>query len=273
MECELEVWKLSHQLTLKVYEVSKQFPSYENFGLTSQVRRSAASVPTNIVEGRSRQYKKEFIQFLYVAKGSLEETNYHLSLAKDLKYINNKVYLELAAICKRIKMMLYKLIKSLRDRYSTNDGRKTKIEQNMKIGITFSSFDLLHAGHIKMLEEAKTQCDYLICGLQTDPTLDRPEKNRPIQSVVERYIQLKGCRFVDEIVPYATEQDLEDVLRSFKLDVRIVGDEYEHKDFTGRKFCEEKGIDLYFNKREHRFSSSGLRREVAEKEKSKNNNK
>lgn len=147
------------------------------------------------------------------------------------------------------------------------DGkRKTNI---MKIGITFSSFDLLHAGHIKMLEEAKTQCDYLICGLQTDPTLDRPEKNRPIQSVVERYIQLKGCRFVDEIVPYATEQDLEDVLRSFKLDVRIVGDEYEHKDFTGRKFCEDKGIDLYFNKREHRFSSSGLRREAAEKEKLK----
>ena len=136
----------------------------------------------------------------------------------------------------------------------------------MRIGITFSSFDLLHAGHIKMLEEAKTQCDYLICGLQTDPTLDRPEKNRPIQSVVERYIQFKGCRFVDEIVPYATEQDLEDVLRSFKLDVRIVGDEYELKDFTGRKFCEDKGIELYFNKKEHRFSSSGLRREVQDKE-------
>ena len=136
----------------------------------------------------------------------------------------------------------------------------------MKIGITFSSFDLLHAGHIKMLEEAKSQCDYLICGLQTDPTLDRPEKNSPIQTVVERYIQLKGCKFVDEIVPYATEQDLEDVLRSFKIDVRIVGDEYMDKQYTGRKYCEEVGIELYYNKREHRFSSSGLRKEVQEKE-------
>ena len=189
----------------------------------------------------------------------------------------------------------------------------------MKIGITFSAFDLLHAGHIKMLEDAKRQCDYLICAIQTDPTLDRPEKNKPIQSVVERYIQLKGCKYideivsqirnnkisqkgekysfcsqiinrilveknrsiqsivehcipfkgckyVDEIVPYATEQDLEDVLRSFKIDVRIIGDEYANKQFTGRDYCEEKGIDLYFNKREHRFSSSGLRKEVQEKE-------
>ena len=132
----------------------------------------------------------------------------------------------------------------------------------MKIGITFSAFDLLHAGHIKMLEEAKNQCDYLICGLQTDPTLDRPDKNKPVQSVVERYIQLKGCKFVDEIVPYATEQDLEDVLRSFRIHVRIVGDEYANTQFTGRKYCEEKGIELYFNRRDHRFSSSGLRREV-----------
>ncbi|MNF50282.1 Glycerol-3-phosphate cytidylyltransferase [compost metagenome] len=136
----------------------------------------------------------------------------------------------------------------------------------MKIGITFSAFDLLHAGHITMLEEAKRQCDYLIAALQTDPTIDRPEKNRPTQSVVERYIQLKGCKFVDEIVPYATEQDLEDILRSFKLDVRIIGDEYKEKNFTGRSYCEEKGIDLYFNKRDHRFSSSSLRKEVAEKE-------
>ncbi|SEH93269.1 glycerol-3-phosphate cytidylyltransferase [Paenimyroides aquimaris] len=136
----------------------------------------------------------------------------------------------------------------------------------MRIGITFSAFDLLHAGHIKMLEEAKRQCDYLICGLQTDPTIDRPDKNRPVQSVVERYIQLKGCRFVDEIIPYATEQDLEDVLRSFKIDVRILGDEYRNKNFTGRSYCEKKGIELYFNTRDHRFSSSGLRKEVAEKE-------
>ncbi|MFV8270539.1 adenylyltransferase/cytidyltransferase family protein [Flavobacterium sp. GT2N3] len=136
----------------------------------------------------------------------------------------------------------------------------------MKIGITFSAFDLLHAGHIKMLEEAKGQCDYLIAGLQTDPTIDRPEKNRPTQSVVERYIQLKGCKYVDEIIPYATEQDLEDILRSFKIDVRIVGDEYKDKNFTGRSYCEEKGIRLFFNIRDHRFSSSSLRKEVTEKE-------
>lgn len=132
----------------------------------------------------------------------------------------------------------------------------------MKTGITFSAFDLLHAGHIKMLEEAKLNCDYLIVGLQTDPTLDRPEKNKPTQTVVERYIQLKGCKFVDEIVPYATEQDLQDVLQSFLIDVRFVGDEYIEKDFTGRKYCEEKGITLFYNSRDHRFSSSGLRREV-----------
>ncbi len=136
----------------------------------------------------------------------------------------------------------------------------------MKIGITFSAFDLLHAGHVKMLEDAKRQCDYLIAALQTDPTIDRPEKNRPTQTVVERYIQLNGCVHVDEIVPYATEQDLEDILRSFKIDVRIIGDEYREKDFTGRSYCEEKGIELHFNTRDHRFSSSGLRKEVAEKE-------
>ena len=97
----------------------------------------------------------------------------------------------------------------------------------MKIEITFSAFDLFHADHVKMLEEAKRQCDYLIVGLQTDPTLDRPEKKQPLQTVIERYIQLKGSKFVDEIVPYATEQDLEDILRSFKIDIRILGDEYQ----------------------------------------------
>lgn len=139
----------------------------------------------------------------------------------------------------------------------------------MRIGITFSAFDLLHAGHIKMLEEAKRHCDYLICGLQTDPTIDRPEKNKPSQSVVERYIQLKGCRFVDEIVPYACEQDLEDILRAFKIDVRIIGEEYREADFTGRQYCEDNGIELFFNSRHHRFSSSSLRKEVARKESEK----
>ncbi|SHH04321.1 adenylyltransferase/cytidyltransferase family protein [Flavobacterium defluvii] len=136
----------------------------------------------------------------------------------------------------------------------------------MKIGITFSAFDLLHAGHVKMLEEAKQNCDYLIVGLQTDPTLDRPTKNKPTQTVVERYIQLKACKFVDEIVPYATEQDLEDILKSFTIDVRIIGDEYKEKDFTGRAYCEEKGIELHYNTRDHRFSSTNLRHEVYQKE-------
>lgn len=137
---------------------------------------------------------------------------------------------------------------------------------NHKVGITFSAFDLLHAGHVKMLEEARRQCDYLIVGLQTDPTIDRPEKNKPTQTVVERYIQLKGCRFVDEIIPYTTEQDLEDILRAFKVDVRIVGDEYKEQNFTGRTYCEEKEIELHFNTRHHRFSSSELRKQVCHKE-------
>ena len=133
-------------------------------------------------------------------------------------------------------------------------------------GITFSAFDLLHAGHVKMLEEAKMHCDYLIAGLQTDPTIDRPEKNKPTQSVVERYIQLKACKFVDEIIPYATEQDLQDILQSFAIDVRIIGEEYIDTNFTGRDYCEKRGIRLIYNKRRHRFSSSGLRKEVYEHE-------
>ncbi|MBD3581278.1 adenylyltransferase/cytidyltransferase family protein [Flavobacterium selenitireducens] len=133
-------------------------------------------------------------------------------------------------------------------------------------GITFSTFDLLHAGHVQMLREARSMCDYLIVGLQTDPTIDRPEKNKPTQSVVERYIQLKGCKYVDEIIPYATEADLEDILKLLHVNIRILGDEYKDKDFTGRKYCEASGITLVYNRRDHRFSSSGLRREVAQKE-------
>jgi four helix bundle protein len=114
MENNLAVWKLAHQLTLEVYMISKKFPSSELYGLTSQVRRSSSSVPTNIIEGQGRQYKKEFIQFLYIAKGSLEEANYQLFLAKDLSYISNEEYNELNILCTRIKMMLYKLIKSLK---------------------------------------------------------------------------------------------------------------------------------------------------------------
>lgn len=140
--------------------------------------------------------------------------------------------------------------------------------KNLKkiVGITFSAFDLLHAGHIRMLAEAKQQCDYLIVGLQTDPTIDRPEKNKPTQTIVERYIQLQGCKFVDEIIPYTNEKDLEDILKLYDLDVRIVGDEYKEKDFTGRNYCEERGILLYFNERRHRFSSTNLRQEVYHRE-------
>ena len=134
----------------------------------------------------------------------------------------------------------------------------------MKVGITFSTFDLFHAGHVKMLEEAKRHCDYLIIGLQLDPSIDRPVKNKPSQSIIERYIQLKGSRHIDEIVPYVTEQDLQDILRSFKLDVRIICVEYKEKNFTGRTYCEEKGIELYYNSRDHRFSSSELRKQVKE---------
>ena len=132
----------------------------------------------------------------------------------------------------------------------------------MRVGITFSTFDLLHAGHVKMLEEAKSVCDYLIVGLQLDPSIDRAEKNAPTQTIIERYIQLKGCVHVDEIIPYVTENDLLDILQSFKIDVRIVGDEYIEKQYTGRSYCEEKGIEIYYNSRDHRFSSSGLRKQV-----------
>ena len=139
----------------------------------------------------------------------------------------------------------------------------------MKVGITFSTFDLFHAGHVKMLEEAKGQCDYLIVGLQLDPSIDRPEKNEPSQSIIERYIQLKACIHVDEIIPYVSEQDLEDILKSFKLDVRIIGDEYKEKQFTGRAYCKKKGIKIYYNSRDHRFSSSGLRKQVKLSEENK----
>ena len=139
----------------------------------------------------------------------------------------------------------------------------------MRVGITFSTFDLFHAGHVKMLEEAKRQCDYLIVGLQLDPSINRPEKNRPSQSIIERYIQLKGSKQVDEIVPYVTEQDLEDILHSFKLDVRIIGDEYKEKYFTGRDYCKEKEIEIYYNSRDHRFSSTGLRKQVKSVEEKK----
>lgn len=134
-----------------------------------------------------------------------------------------------------------------------------------KIGITFSTFDLgPHAGHIAMLSEAKNYCDYLIAGLQTDPTIDRPDtKNKPVQSIVERQIQLAATRFVDEIVVYETEKDLEDILLTLPIDVRILGIEYYNKEFTGKDICEKRKIACIFNVRDHSFSSSSLRKRVA----------
>ncbi len=137
----------------------------------------------------------------------------------------------------------------------------------MRIGITFSTFDLLHAGHIGMLREARANCDYLIVGLQSDPTIDRPDtKNKPIQTMVERYAQLNALKFVDEIVPYQTEVDVVDILELFQIDVRFLGDEYRDKDFTGKDVCRKRDIELHFNKRDHRFSSSDLRKRVCENE-------
>jgi glycerol-3-phosphate cytidylyltransferase len=131
------------------------------------------------------------------------------------------------------------------------------------IGFTCSTFDLLHAGHITMLKEAKNQCDYLICGLQTDPTIDRPtSKNKPIQSLVERYIQLEAVKYVDQIVVYQTEKDLEDLLLTLDIDVRIVGEEYRNVNFTGQDICKQRGIRMYYNKREHSFSTTELRERI-----------
>ena len=150
-----------------------------------------------------------------------------------------------------------------------NHIKKLKAD-GKRIGITFSTFDMLHAGHIAMLSEAKNHCDYLICGLQTDPTIDRPEtKNKPVQSIVERQIQLAACRYVDEVVVYQTEQDLVDLLLILPLDVRILGVEYQDKEFSGQQECWDRGIALVFNGRDHSFSSSGLRQRVVAAESQK----
>lgn len=132
----------------------------------------------------------------------------------------------------------------------------------MKTGFTCSCFDLFHAGHIMMLKEAKSKCDYLIVGLQTDPTIDRPEKNKPIQSVVERFIQLESCKYVDEVVVYATEKDLLDILYTYPINIRVVGEEYKDKDFTGKDL---EHIEMYYNSRKHSFSTTELRQRVIDR--------
>ena len=155
-----------------------------------------------------------------------------------------------------IKKMIFNKIKELKDK-------------GLKIGITFSQFDLLHAGHIAMLSQAKNHCDYLIAGLQNNAQWDRTEKNAPIQSIVERQISLSAVRFVDEIIVYNTEKDLEDILLTLPIDVRILGVEYKDKDFTGYEICQQRKIELVFNGRDHSFSSSSLRKRVVEAAKDK----
>jgi glycerol-3-phosphate cytidylyltransferase len=141
--------------------------------------------------------------------------------------------------------------------------------QGLRIGFTASQFDMLHAGHVAMLSEAKNHCDYLIAGLQNNASWDRPEKNAPIQSIVERQIQLAATRYVDEIVVYNTEKDLEDILLTLPIDIRILGVEYQDKEFTGKDICNKRNIKLIFNKRDHSFSSSSLRKRVVEAERQK----
>lgn len=147
---------------------------------------------------------------------------------------------------------------------------KNKELAGLKIGMVFSTFDLFHAGHVAMLSEAKNHCDYLICGLQTDPTIDRPGvKNKPVQSIVERQIQLATNRNVDEVVVYETEKDLEDLLLILPINVRILGEEYKDKEFTGKDICRKRNITIIYNGRDHSFSSSNLRKRVADSENQK----
>lgn len=144
-------------------------------------------------------------------------------------------------------------------------------EKEQIVGFTCSTFDLLHAGHILMLAEAKSQCDQLIVGLQSDPSTDRPGKNKPVQSIVERFVQLSAVKYVDEIVVYNTEKDLEDLLMFLPINVRIIGDEYRDKEYTGKQICSDRGIKIYFNSRTHRFSSTELRQRTYQSELSKQN--
>ena len=140
---------------------------------------------------------------------------------------------------------------------------------NKIVGITCSTFDLLHTGHIIMLEECKKYCDYLICAIQVDPTIDRPEKNKPIQSLVERYLQLDSVKYVDKIIPYTTEEELDMIFSSLDLDVRIIGEEYKDKNFTAKSICQKRGIQFIYNKRDHEFSTTNLRKLIYDQESKK----
>ena len=136
-----------------------------------------------------------------------------------------------------------------------------------KVGFTCSCFDLFHAGHIMMLKESKSVCDYLIVAIQTDPTIDRPDtKNKPVQSIYERFSQVSSCRYVDEVLVYSTEEELLNILKTQHIDIRFLGDEYKTKDFTGKQWCLDNGIEMHYHLRDHPYSSSALRKRVYDAE-------
>lgn len=133
----------------------------------------------------------------------------------------------------------------------------------MKIGFNCSSFDLFHAGHVAMLKMEKELCDYLKVALQVDPSVDRPGiKNKPAQTIYERYIQLQGCKYVDEILLYDTESDLLNLIQSQTMHIRFLSEEYLNRDFTGKQYCMQNNIELHYHKRQHSFSSSELRNRI-----------
>jgi glycerol-3-phosphate cytidylyltransferase len=147
------------------------------------------------------------------------------------------------------------------------------MKDNKKVGFNCSTFDLFHAGHVTMLKQEKRLCDHLIVAIQTDPTIDRPHtKNKPVQSIYERFIQVSACKYVDEVIVYTTEEDLLNVLKTQHIDIRFLGDEYKTKDFTGKPWCLDNGIEIHYHLRDHPYSSSALRRRVHEAEKEKNTN-
>lgn len=144
--------------------------------------------------------------------------------------------------------------------------KQTNFQPKPIVGFTCGAFDLFHAGHVLMLEEAKQYCDYLIVGVQSDPSVDRQSKNKPVQSIVERQVQVKGCRHVDEVIIYDTEKDLEDLLKVLPIDVRVIGSDYKDKEFTGKDYCIDNEIQIVYNKRNHSFSTTDLRLRVFQAE-------
>ncbi len=140
----------------------------------------------------------------------------------------------------------------------------------MKVGFNCSTFDLFHAGHVAMLKIEKQHCDHLIVALQSDPTIDRPDtKNKPVQSLYERYVQISACRYVDEVLVYETEEDLENIFKTQTIHIRFLGEEYRNKSFTGKQYCLDKGIDIFYHERDHPYSSSNLRKRVYEAERNR----